>query len=175
MKNEMVRKFISACRHDEPMLWDEEIALLPRVYFGYHKQIRCDHSLVFDIVERDQAKIAGEIALRIGDSPEQFYLGHIGYHIDPPYRGHAYAAKACRLCAPVLGYFAMRHVVITTDPDNAASIRTCVRLGCELESTVQVPRAVHEKLDISHVKCRFIWTLPANAEQQAEEILHRLK
>lgn len=141
------------------MLSDAEIALFPREYYGYSKHIRCDHTLIFDILRCDDASIAGEIALRIGDSAELFYLGHIGYHIDPPFRGHSFAAKACMLCKPMLSAFGMQSVVITTDPDNLPSIRTCEKLGCELESTVKVPSQVMYRLEISAVKDRFIWLL----------------
>jgi predicted acetyltransferase len=115
---------------------------------------------LFRAVANAQGRVAGEVALRIGDSPEQFYLGHIGYHIDPPFRGHGYAARACRLAAPVFGALGYRFAVITTDPDNQPSVKTCLRLCCELESTVRVPPWVKEKLDISDVKHRFLWTVP---------------
>ena len=99
------------------------------------------------------------VDVRIGDSPEQFYLGHIGYHVDEPFRGHGYARRACLLAAPLLRGYDMRTVVITTDPDNWPSVRTCENLGCVLESTVNVPEKMVEKLEISTVKHRFIWTL----------------
>ena len=159
MKNDVIRAFIRLCRRGEAMLTGEEISLFPREYYGYSRQIHCDHTMIYDIVRRTDAKIAGEIALRIGDSPEQFYLGHIGYHVDPPFRGHAFAAKACVLCAPVLVSLGLRTAVITTDPDNGPSIRTCERLGCELECTVRVPDKVRERLEISPEKRRYIWTL----------------
>ena len=159
MKNELIRKFQRLGRHAEPMLLDEEIALCPREYYGYSRAIRCEHSLIFDIVQRSDARIAGEIALRIGDSPEQFYLGHIGYHVDPPFRGHAYAFKACRLCEPLLVSLGLKNIVITTDPDNRPSVKTCERLRCELECTVKVPPQVTSKLEISTEKRRYIWEL----------------
>ena len=157
MKNELIRKFVRLGRHGEPMLWAEDIALCPREYYGYSRHIRCEHSLIFDIVARSDARIAGEIALRIGDSPEQFYLGHIGYHVDPPFRGHGFALQACRACEPLLGALGLHTVVITTDPDNIPSVKTCERLGCELECTVAVPPQMREKLEISPEKRRYIW------------------
>ena len=159
MKNELIRQFIHLGRRSEPMYWDDEIALCPREFYGYSKHIRCECSLIFNIVRRSDMQIAGEIALRIGDSPEQFYLGHIGYHIDPPYRGHAFAARACRLCEPLLVALGQTDVVITTDTTNLPSIKTCERLACELECTVPVPIAMQQKLEISDRKHRFIWTL----------------
>ena len=159
MKSDWTRTFLRKGRRSEPLFEDAEIALYPREYYGYSRQIRCEQNFIFDVRERNHRLIIGEIALRIGDSPEQFYLGHIGYHIDPPYRGHGYAAKACALCKPLLEGLGQRSVVITTDPDNLPSIRTCLNLGCEKESTVRVPLQVREKLEISAEKIRFVWIL----------------
>ncbi len=159
MRNDWVHRFVRLGRRNETMFEDGELSLRPREYAGRSRVIGSDHTFIFDIVERSSGRTAGEIALRIGDSAEQFYLGHIGYHIDPPFRGHAYANKACRLCAPLLAAFGMGSVVITTDPDNLPSIRTCQRLGCVLETTVVVPQKVRGKLDISPEKHRYIWIL----------------
>lgn len=152
------------------MLWGEDIALCPREYYGYSRQIHCEHSLIFDIVQRSDARIVGEIALRVGDSAEQFYLGHIGYHIDPPFRGHAYAAQACKACEPLLAAFGQRSIVITTDPDNAPSVKTCQRLNCELECTVKVPPQVMNKLEISPEKRRYIWMLDQNSVEKLKKM-----
>jgi RimJ/RimL family protein N-acetyltransferase len=159
MRNDWVRRFVRLGRRGETLFEDEVLSLKPREYFGRSRAIGSDHTFVFDIVERASGCTAGEIALRIGESAEQFYLGHIGYHIDPPFRGHAYASKACLLCAPLLVAFGMGSAVITTDPDNLPSIRTCQRLGCILETTVPVPLKVRGKLDISCEKNRYIWIL----------------
>jgi len=149
-------------RRRETMFADGEIALRPREYVGYSRQIGCEHSFVFDMILMENDRVAGEIALRIGESPEQFYLGHIGYHVDPPFRGHGYAAKACRLCAPLLAAFGMRTAVITTDPTNLPSVSTCRKLGCRLECTVRVPPQMRERLDISSVKRRYVWVPDAD-------------
>ena len=159
MNHPSVKAFITLSRRAQPMMSDGDIALLPKDYYSYSKRIHTEHTFIFDIAALHGGQVAGEISLRIGDSAEQFYLGHIGYHVDPPYRGHGYAAKACLLCAPIFKGFGMRHVVITTDPTNQPSIKTCLRLGCELETTVYVPEQVKRHLEISDVKNRYIWTL----------------
>lgn len=105
---------------------DELIALIPREYGGHVAQLGGAVSLVFDIVmPGTSSSLAGEIALRVGEDASLFYLGHIGYHVDPPFRGHAAALRACRLCVPVFSKLGMRSFVITTDEDNLPSIRTC--------------------------------------------------
>lgn len=106
-------------------------------------------------------KEIGRISLRVGESPCIYYFGHIGYHVDPPYRGHHFARRACRLLIPLMRREGKRSVVITTDPDNMPSRRTCEGLGCELERIVDVPEEIRRRWEISAVKCRYIWRLDA--------------
>ena len=101
----------------------------------------------------------GRISLRDGESVALYYYGHIGYHIEPRYQGHHYAEKACRLLNGVIRQSGKHSVVITNDPDNRASRRTCERLGCVLECTVDVPPPYQERFDLSARKCRYIWIL----------------
>jgi RimJ/RimL family protein N-acetyltransferase len=49
--------------------------------------------------------------------------------------------------------------VITTDDDNYPSIRTCEKLGCRLEGTVDVPVPIQKEFEISARKRRYIWFL----------------
>ncbi len=107
----------------------------------------------------------GYISLRLGESPSLYYLGHIGYRIDPSYRGHGYARQACELLRPLMLEHGLRSAVITTDPDNFASRRTCEHLGCVLESVVDVPPAYRVLCSGSQRKCRYIWL---NAKEAAE-------
>ena len=53
-------------------------------------------------------------------------------------------------------------MVITTDPDNLPSRRTCEGLGCTLERVVQVPESILGRWIISEVKCRYIWRMDAS-------------
>lgn len=107
---------------------------------------------------------AGRISLRMGESECVYYFGHIGYHVDPPYRGHRYAQRACMLLRPVLEAAGKGSVVITTDPDNIPSRKTCEGLGCALENIVDVPERVYRRWEISRVKCRYIWRLNAGCD-----------
>lgn len=159
MKSEVEHRFVRLGHRRKAMFWDDAIELVPREFYGPDRRVGYRRCLVFDIVRAEDGRLAGEIALRIGDSDRQFYLGHIGYHIDPPYRGHSYALRACMLCLPVFVALGERSLVITTDPDNAPSIRTCEHLGCEYECTVDVPEAIRRALEISPVKRRYVLTI----------------
>ena len=161
MKTSFERDFIQCGRQNKALLWDELIALQPREYGASVRQLGDAKSLVFDVVERESKKVAGEIALRVGDSDSLFYLGHVGYHIDPPYRGKNEALHACRLCVPVFAALGMRSFVITTDVDNLPSIKTCEMLGCTLESTVSVPVWCRNEFAISAVKRRYVYEIDA--------------
>lgn len=111
------------------------------------------------IAPHDVRREAGRISLRLGESPCVYYFGHIGYHVDEPYRGQHYARRACELLRPLIVAAGKSSVVITCDPDNIPSRRTCEGLGCTLERIVDVPRAISSRWEISDVKCRYIWRM----------------
>ncbi len=159
MKTSIEREFIRCGRRRFPLFEDEIFSLIPREYA--HRISRLDGacSMVFDIVESASGRVAGEIALRLGEGEGLFYLGHIGYHIDPPFRGNNGAQRACKMVLPVFEEMGMRSLVITTDEDNTASIRTCEKLGCILESTVDVPLWCRNEYQISNRKRRYIYEI----------------
>lgn len=160
MKTHLERKFIRCGKLGMAMFYNDDFALLP---YSYSKDLACiEHakSMIFKVMDRKSRMEAGELALRIGESACMFYLGHIGYHIDPPYRGKSGAWQACCLAVPLLKDMGLRTLVITTDDDNIPSIRTCEKLGCVLECTVDVPRAIQLEYEISARKRRYIWTIP---------------
>ncbi len=110
----------------------------------------------FRILTRNMTD-AGHINFRVGDTDHvRNCAGHIGYEIHEPFRSHSYALQACCALAPFVRsvYSA---VIITTDPDNPASIRTIERLGAVFLD--EVPVAPHEPLDTqgSRVKRRYRW------------------
>lgn len=110
----------------------------------------------------------GRINLRLGESACIYVYGHIGYHIDPPYRGHHYARQACRLIVPLMIRAGKTSVVITCDPDNLPSRTTCEHLGCVLERTVTVPEWIRKRWSISREKCRYIWRLDAEKREETD-------
>lgn len=160
MKTAAEKAFIRAGRRREAMYHDEEFALVPREYAHCVAQIDGACSMIFDIVDLQTRRVAGEIALRVGEGEGLYYLGHIGYHMDPPFQGRNGALRACRMVVPLLREMGMKSFVITTDEDNFPSIRTCEKLGCVLESTVDVPGWARAEFDISHRKRRYIYEIP---------------
>ena len=160
MKTTAEKAFIRAGRRREAMFADEEFVLVPREYAHRVSQIDGACSMIFDIVDGKSRRVAGEIALRIGEGESLFYLGHIGYHMDPPFQGRHGALRACGMVIPLLKEMGMRSFVITTDEDNMPSIRTCEKLGCVLESTVDVPSWCRAEFSLSHRKRRYVYEIP---------------
>lgn len=156
MKNRVEQLFLQCGRNGRPMLIGEDIVLYPQAYDGCDKRMGGAKIFVFDILEKSTYHTAGEIALRIGEDRSLYYLGHIGYHIDEPYRGRGWAAQACKLCFPFFKRMNMSSLCITTDPDNIASRKTCEHAGGIFETTVSVPIDIQKLFLISKMKCRYI-------------------
>ncbi len=92
----------------------------------------------FSVCLPDGTKI-GQCDLRIGHNDRLYIGGNIGYGIDEAYRGHRYAAKACRLLFRQARKHGMDYVIITCDPDNTASARTCELAGGQYLETADIP------------------------------------
>ena len=92
----------------------------------------------FSICLPDGTKV-GQCDLRIGHNDRLYIGGNIGYGIDEPYRGNRYAAKACELLLRQARKHGMEYVIITCDPSNKASSRTCELAGGRYLETVPVP------------------------------------
>jgi tagatose 1,6-diphosphate aldolase len=84
------------------------------------------------------------------------YTGHVGYNVDEDARGNHYAERAVRLLGPLMNRHGLDHVLLTCNPDNAASRRTCERLGAELVEIVELPSDNDQRvIDGDTHKCRY--------------------
>lgn len=92
----------------------------------------------FDICLVDGTKI-GCCDLRIGHNDKLYIGGNIGYRIDEPFRGHHYAAKACKLLFRQAKKHKMEYLIITCDPTNIASSKTCELAGGKYIETADIP------------------------------------
>lgn len=81
----------------------------------------------------------GEITFRVAGREAMYLCGHIGYSVFLEHRGHHYAEKACRLLFPFARRHGMATVIITCNPENLASKRTCERVGGKLLEIADVP------------------------------------
>lgn len=83
--------------------------------------------------------VMGACDLRVGYTDGLYYGGHIGYSINEEYRGHHYAAKACKLLFSLAKKHDMSFLYITCNPDNLPSKRTCEYLQGEFLGVVELP------------------------------------
>ena len=86
-----------------------------------------------------QGREMGVCDLRIGHNLNTYYGGNIGYCVKEEYRGCHYAGKACLLLFELAKKHGMDHLIITCNPDNYASRRTCEYVGCRLVEIVRLP------------------------------------
>ena len=96
-------------------------------------------SIECSMLEAQTRRTAGHLRLTLGYNESLFYYGHIGYSVYPFYRGNAFALRACKLIRPVALAYRHKHLLITCNPDNYPSKRTCENLGAHLLGEVEVP------------------------------------
>ena len=144
---------------------DGVIDLIPVHITPPDRELGFGHEQVWRITLHNEKEEIGQISYRDGESRYVYYYGHIGYHIDRPYRGHHYAWRACRLIEPEITLSGKTSVVITCDPDNLPSRKTCQRLGCLFERVAEVPGDIYRKYEINHTKCRYIWHVVPEEER----------
>ena len=152
-------------RRNRPEYSDGVIDLIPIHIGPPSRELGFGHEQIWKITLHDERHEIGQLSYRDGESRCVYYFGHIGYHIDPPYRGNRYAYRACRLIESEIRLSGKTSVVITCDPDNEPSRKTCIRLGCLFERIAEVPEDVYTKFEISHTKCRYIWHLVSEDER----------
>lgn len=152
-------------RHNRAEYSDGEIDLIPLHIGMPNRELGFGREQIWKITLHDDRHEIGQLSYRSGESRCVYYYGHIGYHIDPPYRGQHYAWKACMLIRREILLSGKTSVVITCDPDNEASRKTCEKLGCLFERVAEVPKDIYQKFDISKAKCRYIWHVAETDER----------
>lgn len=112
----------------------------------------------FSICLPDGTKI-GDCDLRIGHNQNLYYGGNIGYGIDAEYRGHHYAGKACHLLFDLAKKHDLGYVIITCNPDNWPSRKTCEYAGGTLLEICDLPEDNDMYLEGDRSKCIFRFEL----------------
>ena len=103
----------------------------------------------FDILDRDGQKV-GICDLRIGHNLGLYYGGNIGYEVETPFRGHHYAAKACKLLFALARRHGLEYLIITTQPNNLPSRKTCEYLGGRLLEIAELPADNDMRINDGH-------------------------
>ena len=92
----------------------------------------------FAICSREGIRM-GSCDLSIGHNENLYYGGNIGYRVEEAYRGNHYAGKACLLLFELARKHDLQYLIITCNPDNAASRKTCEYAGGKLLEIVPLP------------------------------------
>lgn len=116
-------------------------------------------SYAFNIVSVKTGETLGYISLRIGNSEKLYYGGNIGYRVIPEHQGHRYAAKACALVFNQARRHGMKELIITCNPDNIASRRTCELAGGKLLEIAELPETNDMFQDGERYKCIYRFEL----------------
>ena len=119
-------------------LRDDEIFLKLKRTCDAQPEKRWLPAYYFEICLLDGQRV-GYCDLRIGHNDKTYIGGNIGYGIDEVYRGHHYAAKACRLLFRQAKKHGMDYLIITCAPENAASARTCELAGGSFVEMADIP------------------------------------
>jgi len=108
---------------------------------GIYRNKRNVKLYVFHIYKKGKFNRIGRITLRLDENEEIYYIGHIGYNISKRYRGNYFAAKSCLLLKSLLStYKVTKEIILTVNPNNIASYKTCKYIGCTFIDSVRIPK-----------------------------------
>ena len=145
--------------HEQRIVGDEGVDLLLEAERPADEEKGYVPSYEYAIVLHGTDQKIGGICLRIGDNENTYYGGHIGYGVDEGYRGHGYATKACRLLRDLAVEHGVKELLITCNPENTASRRTCENLGADLVGELLLPEHNEMYQEGERRKLQFRWTL----------------
>lgn len=118
--------------------------------------VPCYH---FRILLHQTSEPIGKIRLRVGHVPVLLIVGHVGFDIDEPHRGHGYAARACVLVRQAALVHGLDKLVIAYDPDNVASRKTCEQIGATFVGIADVPEDHELYRQGERTVARYDWNL----------------
>jgi tagatose 1,6-diphosphate aldolase len=128
---------IDPTRVELPTMTDGVVELLAVARHPFAGPVPPGYELAI-VLAGTQTRI-GTLLLRVDEGPGVIgFAGQLAYEIVEDQRGHGYAARACRLVAP-LARLHLAVVWIMTAPDNFASRRTAEAIGAEYVDTRPVP------------------------------------
>ncbi len=123
---------------DTTFLKNDEIQLLLEKMVGGDEEKGWVPAYHFAICNLEGTKM-GSCDLRIGHNDKLYYGGNIGYRVEEPYRGHHYAGKACLLLFELAKKHELEYLIITCNPDNYPSRKTCEYAGGALLEIAELP------------------------------------
>ena len=130
-------------------LHDDEIKLILRETKEAIPERKHVPAYCFDIALLDGTAV-GNCSLKIWHTRVIWFAGNIGYEVYEPFRGHHYAAKACRLLFKLAIMHDLDYVIITCNVSNAASERSIQLAGGMFISEEDVPEDSEQYRKGSH-------------------------
>ncbi|MCF7844961.1 MAG: GNAT family N-acetyltransferase [Kiritimatiellales bacterium] len=116
-------------------------------------------SYAFDMIHSESGEKMGDINVRIGYNENIQFGGHIGYNVLQKFRGHHYATRSCKLVFPFIKNHGLTEIIITCNPDNTASRKTCEAAGGTLVKIVDLPEYNEQYQDGDRQKCIYKFDL----------------
>lgn len=113
----------------------------------------------YRITLHDSEDSIGAIDIRIGYNENIYYGGHIGYSIKEACRGNNYASKACKIIKQIATAHGMDRIIITCNPNNSASRKTCEKAGLKFKEIVDLPPYNQLYQDGERQVCIYEWIL----------------
>lgn len=105
----MVKEVVLQLQEESPA--NDEKGYVPAFYYSiFSKQYNC---------------IVGRCVLRVGHNENTFYGGNIGYFVNEEFRGHRFAYYACLELFNLASEKGLSYVIITCNPQNTPSKKTC--------------------------------------------------
>jgi len=142
--------------HDPGRLIDGDLELVLVEKYPGDPAINYVPAYRFKMRLEGQCNKIGSIEFRVSNAHHLImYGGQLAYSVDPEYKGHRYAAKACKLLMPLARLHGFQTLWITCNPDNIASRRTCELLGAELVEIVDLPEDTEMYRKGERQKCRY--------------------
>ena len=142
--------------HDPGRLIDDDFELILVEKYPGDLTINYVPAYRFIMTLVSRGKEIGQFEFRVGNTHHLImYGGHLAYFVHPEYRGHQYAAKACKLVLPLARSHGFQTLWITCNPDNIASRRTCELVGAKLAEIVDLPANTDMFQEGERQKCRY--------------------
>lgn len=124
--------------YDTTFLKNDEIQLVLDKTVDGNKEKEWVPAYHFAICDLEGTKM-GICDLRIGHNEKLYFGGNIGYRVEEQYRGHHYAGKACLLLFELAKRHELEYLIITCNPGNSPSRKTCEYAGGKLLEIVELP------------------------------------
>lgn len=141
--------------HNGQIWRDDDVYLQQSFFLADGRADTGNVPVYFFRIHRADGVEVGHCDLRVGLNDRLMFAGNIGYGVWQKHRGHHYAAKACRILFTIAKELGMTELLITCDPDNGASMRTCELAGCQLLAISPLPKDCIDYRMGARYKCQY--------------------